>query len=370
MLETIREYGLERLAEAGDGDRVAGRARERTSWHWPRRPTRTCAGRTSWTGWPGWPPSGTTCSAALHSAIDAGDAATAVRLAAALSMYWMMLGDHNSAAAWLRQALDVPGEASPLARTTAMAAYLINSGIWNPRNERHGTLADEVLASVRALGSDRSHPVLWLVEPMVKMFTDDTAGGLAAVDRGLSQADPWSRAMLRLLRSFILENGGDAAGRRAELVEAAGMFREIGDRWGLGTALGGLAEVQNSLGDFDAAATTLEESMRLMREVGAEEDATNAQVWLAGIWARKGDVDRARSELRALLEQRSRDRSPVSASVDPVVAGRAGPTYRRPRRSGSAVPCGAAQRGRFAAGGAAFQRHARNLADVPGDRGG
>jgi len=93
------------------------------------------------------------------------------------------------------------------------------------------------------------------------------------------------------------------------------MFREIGDRWGLGTALGGLAEVQNSLGDFDAAAATLEESMRLMREVGAEEDATNAQVWLAGIWARKGDVDRARSELRALLEQRSRERSPVSVSM-------------------------------------------------------
>ena len=48
MLETIREYGLEQLAAQRRGGRRAAAPRGATSWRWPRRPSRSCAGRSRW----------------------------------------------------------------------------------------------------------------------------------------------------------------------------------------------------------------------------------------------------------------------------------------------------------------------------------
>src|SRR5690606_37966277 len=126
--------------------------------------------------------------------------------------------------------------------------------------------------------------------------------GLAVIDKAFPAADPWTTAMLHLLRSFVMENDGDPVARRAELETAAGLFRDLGERWALGTALGGLAELQAQLGDFDAALATLAESIQLMHEVGAAEDILLARTRAAGVRARRGEVGRARAELRELLE--------------------------------------------------------------------
>ena len=53
MLETIREYGLERLAEAGEAQRRGGPPRRRLPAPGRARPTRSCAAATSSPGWTG-----------------------------------------------------------------------------------------------------------------------------------------------------------------------------------------------------------------------------------------------------------------------------------------------------------------------------
>jgi len=110
MLETIREYGLERLADAGEvaQARAAHAAcflrLAETAEPWLRGPgqvpwiARLAAERDN-------------LLAALHFARDTGDAGTAVRLGAALGLFWTIQGNHAEAASVLRLALDAPGEA-------------------------------------------------------------------------------------------------------------------------------------------------------------------------------------------------------------------------------------------------------------------
>ena len=301
LLDTIRAYARDRLVEASEPDRFrAAHARyflalAETAEPRLRRPeqlewiAKLRAERDNLLG-------------ALHTACDRGDAATAVRLAPAMSMYFMMRGDHAEAAAWLRQALAVPGDSPPVPRTIAQATYMISSGIWARQSSEQRALAEEVLAAIACLGRrEPLHPILVLVEPMIATFADDRARGLAVIDKAFPAADAWTTAMLHLLRSFVLENDGDPVARRAELATAAGLFRDLGERWGLGTVLGGLAEVQATLGDFDAALATLAESIRLMHEVGAAEDVLFAQIWVAVVRARRGETGPARDELRGLL---------------------------------------------------------------------
>jgi predicted ATPase len=60
LLETIREYALERLR--GSGDWVEAHDQHVDfSWPWPSRPKPTSPARGSWRGWTGWRPSTTTC---------------------------------------------------------------------------------------------------------------------------------------------------------------------------------------------------------------------------------------------------------------------------------------------------------------------
>ena len=46
MLETIREYGLERLEASGEAETLRAAPRRATTWRWRRRRSRSCAGRT------------------------------------------------------------------------------------------------------------------------------------------------------------------------------------------------------------------------------------------------------------------------------------------------------------------------------------
>jgi len=319
MLETIREYGLERLAEAGEvaGIRAAHAAHflalaETADPHlrgpdqltWIRRLT---AERDN-------------LHAALRFACDTGDADTAVRLGAALGSYWTIHGIRAETAGWLRLALDLPGEAPPGARAIASAVYVLNCAVSGELDQCKDLLR-RMTELAGAVDPAAGHPVLALIEPTMAMFTDDAAQGLAEIDRRLGHPDPWTRAMLRLLRAFILENDGDAVGMRADLLAAASAFRELGDRWALSIALTPLAEAQAMEGDTAAAIAALEESIRLMRELNPDDDVGHQRVRLAALRAECGDVARAHADLTELLELGDRPGSTRNVAFALVILG-------------------------------------------------
>ncbi|MFJ2029040.1 AfsR/SARP family transcriptional regulator [Streptosporangium sp. NPDC087985] len=304
MLETIREYGLERLAEAGEIAQVrAAHAayfrdlaetaelylREERQLVWMAR---LDAERDN-------------LLAALHFAADAGDAGTAVRLASALSVFWMIRGDHAEAAGWLRLTLDVPGDVPPERRLVATALHMINN-VFAGNHESLEDTVERLWSLAATAGADTEHPFLALLEPILAIFTDDAALGVSAVGRRLSHPDPWTRAMLRRIRAAVLENEGDQVGARRDLTDAAVEFRDLGDRWGLSEVLSSLAETHLVFGDFNEAVEALEESIRLLGELNSDDDAAHQRIMLAGARAQQGDVERARAELLAMTEPTER----------------------------------------------------------------
>jgi predicted ATPase len=118
MLETIREYGLERLAERDDHV-----IRERHAHYFlalaerlrPQIDTRE--GKTVLARLDAEHPN---LRAALTWAIEHTDADTGVRFGAALWKFWYVRGDLREASAWLERVFALPGTSPPGARAEAL----------------------------------------------------------------------------------------------------------------------------------------------------------------------------------------------------------------------------------------------------------
>src|SRR5262249_11856978 len=125
MLETLREYGTDRLAETGD----LGTVRDLAAGYFAELMARSDPQLRG----PGQPAAIRVISAEYDNALaalrrrsDTGDAPGAVALALNLTWYWQMFGRHADAAYWLGEALAVPGGEPTPDRDCAHAIYLIN----------------------------------------------------------------------------------------------------------------------------------------------------------------------------------------------------------------------------------------------------
>ncbi|TDD79868.1 helix-turn-helix domain-containing protein [Actinomadura darangshiensis] len=290
MLETIREYGRERLAGEAGRFRAAHvrcflELAERAEPHL-RRPEQLewillLDGERD------------NLLAALQYAVDTGDAEAAVRMGAALATFWMIQGDHAEAARRLRQALLLPRRAAVPGEDAALGGYVFNTVLSG------GDARDDPLIGERPEKAD--HPLAALIEPAVALLTDDTGGGVAAIDRRLPEDDPWTRAALHLMRAMLNGNRGEMGQARQDIAVAQDGFRAAGERAGLALALVFSAESQTVAGEFREAVAALEESIGLLRELGQDAAAGMQRVMLAVARARSGDVRRARDELSAMI---------------------------------------------------------------------
>ncbi|HEU5334287.1 MAG TPA: BTAD domain-containing putative transcriptional regulator [Actinocrinis sp.] len=313
MLETIREYGIEHLAEAGTSAEVrAAHARyfldlvERAEPHLRRREqlewiARLVAERDN-------------ILAALRYAIDVGDTDTAVRMAAVLVSYWVLGGDHNEGMGWLGLVVDMPGESPPdayaICRIYHAATTLFTHRQWA---EMTLVLRDELNAAMRGPAADSSHPMLALAQILVPMLEHDLDGVNAALRRLTNAPDPWVSAAAHLMRGLSAENEGDIATQRADLFEARARFEALGERWGLAATLGGLAGLAASDGDPAAALTLHDRALTLMQEVNATDDADHAQIIRGSLLAQVGEMEAARALMETTLENAHRGGSSSTA---------------------------------------------------------
>ncbi|MDP9792237.1 putative ATPase/DNA-binding SARP family transcriptional activator [Catenuloplanes nepalensis] len=238
--------------------------------------------------------------AALRFAAETHDSDLAVRMTAALGMYWIITGKQDEALEWCEIAGALPGPAPAAARVIVLVGRLM------PRFTEVDQAAGpaEIRALLDGLGdADRGHPFLALIEAGLPIYAEDMPAALAVIDRHLAGPDPWLRAMMHLIRSHVRENDGDPAGRRHELETASGIFRDLGERMGLAGSLTELSEALSLAGEFDAALAVLDESISLLRTLNVTDDVAHQRIWRALIAARTGGPEHARAEFEAVLTE-------------------------------------------------------------------
>jgi predicted ATPase/DNA-binding SARP family transcriptional activator/tetratricopeptide (TPR) repeat protein len=312
MLETLREYGTERLAAAGEVAAMKRahalhflavaeeadphlRAPEQLEWY-----AKLIAERDNLT-------------AAVRFAIDTGDADTAIRLGASLAWFWTARNEHVAAATLLTAAGDLPGDAP----TDARAICLMVGAVSGAAVAADFNGLPERMTRARALnpGNWADDPMLSLLEPLAAMLAGDEQEAFELLERGPEPADPWTRATRLLLGAMLHENEGHFDEHRGYLKRALEAYREVGERWGLASTLAATGNARLADGDVAGSVEAYAEAHRLMAEITANEDASYTRTRLAAAYARGGDVPRARAELAAARVEAERSRSPIGLAT-------------------------------------------------------
>jgi predicted ATPase/transcriptional regulator with XRE-family HTH domain len=227
MLETIREFGLERLAAAGDGPELR---RRHTAWCLAlaerAEPELTGPDQARWLA--RLDAEHANLRAALGWAHDQHDAETALRLGGALHRFWNLRGHYAEGRGWLEQALALGTNAPAAMQAKALLGAAVMAH-YQDDNERAAACDAEALALFRALG--------------------DTAG-VAVARRHLG---------------IVALAQGDHARAATHGEEALARFRDLGDPRGIGTALNLLGLVAYAQGENGRAAALLEEAVALER---------------------------------------------------------------------------------------------------------
>ncbi len=270
LLQTLAQYGRERLVARDDNEAV----RDRHAEYY-----RVLAER-SWVDWrqPGGRPQTwwighltdelDNLRAALTWSIGRPDAETARLLAGSLAFFWWSSGRTAEGHGWLGQALACAGESSARAHGLAIAwhAFLaIKAG----RVDTALELISEALDVADATG-----------DPAIIGLARTAAAELAALhgqldvaavhldhgQRALEAAgDPWTSAFAAQMRCYADGLAGQHAEAEREIVAAIELFRSVGDVCSVVTSLDQLIREQQTLGRYEAA----EASVREARDVSA-----------------------------------------------------------------------------------------------------
>jgi predicted ATPase/DNA-binding SARP family transcriptional activator len=300
MLETVRAYGAERLAEAGE-DQALARAhaawflelaeaaepelRRRDQLRWLDR---LAAERDN-------------LHAALRWATDSGDADTALRLAAALGWYWTLTSARTEGLEWSAKTLTLPGgDPATRAQVLAFRALTVLSG--GIDLEPALAMGAEAMTALDALPADdprRSHPVLTILPALLAMFGNDDQTALARLAADHDHPDPWMAATAHLLTGVLQVNLGEAAAAERAFATALARFDALGERWGAGQAMIARADLAATRGQHEQAMAALEDAMEALAGLGDREDVGQVLIRRAGERARAGQVAEAEADLDA-----------------------------------------------------------------------
>jgi predicted ATPase/DNA-binding SARP family transcriptional activator len=297
MLDTVRAYGLERLAEANEdaATRAASarfylefaetadpQLRTKTQAHWFRALTAEQDN----------------VSAAIRWAVARQDADTALRFVRALGYYWIQRG-HGEADALSREVLAMtpPPLTEQLAEARVICALLAAGWAWDIDRIREPL--GEALAALNGLGADYGsfHPLVAMAEPMVMQYDGATDQAQQQFERYLTASDPWLRAVGQVHLSSYAQSLGTLDGAEDNCRAGLAELRALGEQWGVAMALTQLAEFTELRGDHAASIAAITEAVAIGREIGVWGDLTYVEGRLAVIHARAGDLDRAYAEL-------------------------------------------------------------------------
>jgi predicted ATPase/DNA-binding CsgD family transcriptional regulator/DNA-binding XRE family transcriptional regulator len=275
MLETVREYALERARSAAE----LAELRRRHAAYFTTLAELAQAKLASIHA-PDWlqrlEAEHNNLRAALHRAVQEHDADTALRLSSAIWQFWYARGYLTEGSRWLDEALRLSDRVASTQQDaaggsihlTARARALTGAGVlahYQGHYARAGSLCGQSLSLCRRLGD--------------QLGTADALHGLALVAR----------------------SGGDFAMARTMYEEARRIREALGDRWGLSYTLRYLAVVLWMETEYAEAGPASEAALALAREIGDRQGSATALTVRSYVARSLGDNKAAEAAAREAL---------------------------------------------------------------------
>jgi predicted ATPase/DNA-binding CsgD family transcriptional regulator len=305
MLETIREYGLERLEASGE----AADLRQRHAVYY--------LGLAESAGVRPW---GTTARDSLNrlarehdnvraalswspDGLEAGD--LVARLAAAMSYFWYVRGHFAEGRRWIQGVLGTDAAGAGAIRAQLLAGLGL---LAHQSGEYRDAKADlhESLALYRRLG-DR-HGIAWSTALLGNVAYSEghleEAGTL--FEESLAQAraadESWLIAVGQYRLGHLAAGRGELALAATHLDSAVTALRAMGERTLLGRCLARLGVVADARGEQIRAPGLVEESLAIAREIGDALGVIQALFSLGWVLHGRREDERAADCLRESLE--------------------------------------------------------------------
>ncbi len=258
LLETVRQYAREKLAESGEGSQArAQHLNYFLQFAEEAEPHLFRAEQLEWLA--RLETEHDNLRAALEWALNSEEQnppEAGLRLANALGWFWKIRGYEQEGREWFGRALATPDPA----RTVARARALGYAGVLQDDRKQELKLCNESLALSRELG----------YKP-----------GMAF-------------ALVR--KGALAYNSGDYSTTKPSYEESLNLYRELGDKWGIAWALYALGQYAHLKEyDFPAARQYCEESLKLSREIGDRRRITWTLSNLGHMAAHQGDLPTARA---------------------------------------------------------------------------
>ena len=270
MLDTVREFGLERLEASDEAGEVRRRyalifmaLAERVGPHVEGSDPRSAIALLS--------ADDANLRNALAWAIAAGETEIAFRLVVALHDYSDMRSRFRESAEWADRALDLSGETPEGLRVEAM--------FWGGIAHHHAGNYDRVRE---------------LAEAILSLEGEGNTIGTA---------------MGQFLLSFVARSRGDRDAAVARAEEALSLFRTLPSKRWLASSVRRLGVERLGRGEYDSAESLFEESLEIFRQIDDAPGIAMALYNLASTARGQGDLARATSLLRdALVREDALDR--------------------------------------------------------------
>src|SRR5438445_1112657 len=297
MLETIREYAVERARSAGEDGEIATRHRTRFL-ALAEEADRELHGPAQLRWFDLIDTEIANFRAAFDSYLTHEDAQAALRIASGLGLYWRARGRFTEGRGWLERGL-APREAVPAtlrARALAWASYLaIYQGAYTQAQIR----GEESLNLYTAAGDGWGTGFALQVLGAVALNQDDYPSAARLEQESVrylrQNGDTDGLGLSYVYLGVVALRRGEYPGAMGLLEQALLNFREVGDIRRVSIALRLMGEVELCQGHYTPATSLLDESLVLVREAKDRVDL-GLTVYLLGQAARAaGDLPRAKA---------------------------------------------------------------------------
>jgi predicted ATPase/class 3 adenylate cyclase len=295
MLETIREYAVERLEESGEAEEL----RRRHAQHFTALAEASEAEdlgpgqvplrerfRTDWDN----------IRAVMRWALESGEIEAGLRLGGALATVWL---DQNVAVEgqrWFQALLERAESVDTDVRARALATASMVAGV---RGDYESAVSwgEEALAAYRLVGSDRG--IAWALTTLavgpLELGQPELAAPMLEEAEALHRKNGTASGVRRVLhlKGQQAVAVGDLDRGRELLRETAELSRRDGDLFSAASSLHSLGDIELEAGDVVAAETAYEDALRTAWDIGADRLVGYCLAGLGAVAAERGDTEHA-----------------------------------------------------------------------------